>query len=88
MIQVFENILLGSSSTWFLLDSVSISTATDISRFQAMNLLSYMRPISFYHEPSYLGIVLLILLICANELKVKKIFIYITIIYVSNNYYI
>jgi len=77
MIQVFENILLGSSSTWFLLDSVSISTATDISRFQAMNLLSYMRPISFYHEPSYLGIVLLILLICANELKVKKIFIYI-----------
>ena len=36
-----------------------------------------MRPISFYHEPSYLGIVLLILLICANEIKVHRFFIYV-----------
>lgn len=76
ILQICEYFLLGTSDTWFLLDRFSISTATDIGRFQAVNLLSFMRPISFYHEPSYLGIVLLILLICANELKINKIIIF------------
>ncbi len=80
VIQVSEFLIFGTSNSWFVLDKISISTATDISRFQAVNFLSFMRPISFYHEPSYLGIVLLIFLICANELKVKKRFIYIYII--------
>ena len=80
IVQVSEFLILGTSSSWFLFDKISISTATDINRFQAVNFLSFMRPISFYHEPSYLGIVLLIFLICANELKVKKIYIYIYII--------
>jgi len=75
IIQISEYLLLGTSSTWFLLDNFSISTATDIGRFQAVNLLSFIRPISFYHEPSYLGVVELILLICANELKVRKFYI-------------
>ena len=74
-IQVFEYSILGTSYTWFLLDKFSISTATDVGRFQAVNFLTFMRPISFFHEPSYLGIVLLILLICANELQVNKYFI-------------
>ncbi len=77
IVQICEYFFLGSSNTWFIFDGLSISTATDISRFQAVNFLSFMRPISFYHEPSYLGIVLLILLICANELKINKIFIFI-----------
>ena len=77
LIQILEYLILGSSNTWFILDSLSISTATDIGRFQAVNFLSFMRPISFYHEPSYLGIILLILLICANELKVNKLFLFI-----------
>jgi hypothetical protein len=80
LIQISEFLIFGTSNSWFVLDKFSISTATDISRFQAVNFLSFMRPISFYHEPSYLGIVLLIFLICANELKVKQIFIYIYII--------
>lgn len=75
VMQIFEFLILGTSSTWFIFDKISISTATDIGRFQAVNLLSFMRPISFYHEPSYLGIVLLILLICAYELRVNKIYI-------------
>jgi len=75
ILQIAEYSIIGSSNSWFFLDRFSISTATDVSRFQAVNLLTFMRPISFYHEPSYLGIVLLILLICANELNVKKIFI-------------
>jgi hypothetical protein len=74
IIQICEYLILGSSNSWFLLDKFSISTATDVGRFQAVNFISFMRPISFYHEPSYLGIILLILLICANELKVKKIY--------------
>ncbi len=77
IIQVLEFSILGSSFTWFLLDSFSISTATDIGRFQAVNFLAFIRPISFFHEPSYLGVVLLILLISANELKVNKLVIYI-----------
>ncbi len=80
LIQILEFLLLGSSSTWFLFDKISISTATDIGRFQAVNFLSFMRPISFYHEPSYLGIILLILLICANELKVNKLYLVINYI--------
>ena len=61
IIQISEFLIFGTSNSWFFLDKISISTATDINRFQAVNFLSFMRPISFYHEPSYLGIVLLIL---------------------------
>jgi hypothetical protein len=70
--QILEFYFLGTSNSWFILDSFSISTATDISRFQAVNFLSFMRPISVFHEPSYLGIILLVLLICGHELKVNK----------------
>lgn len=76
-IQIGEYLILGTSNSWFLLDKFSISTATDIGRFQAVNLLTFIRPISFYHEPSYLGIVLLFFLICANEIRVNRFIIYI-----------
>lgn len=76
-LQICEYLILGSSNSWFFLDRFSISTATDIGRFEAVNFLAFIRPISFYHEPSYLGIILLILLIAANELKVNKLIIFI-----------
>lgn len=60
--QVFNGIIFQDYSSWFYLDDFSISTATDISRFQAANLIFYYRPISFFYEPSYLAAVLLILL--------------------------
>jgi hypothetical protein len=58
IIQILEFYFYGSSKSWFFLDGYSISTAKDVGRFEAVNFLSYMRPISFYHEPSYLGLVL------------------------------
>lgn len=63
LFQVLDFILTGNTSSWFVLDSFSISTADDIGRFQSVNYLNYYRPISFYYEPSFLGLVLLLLLI-------------------------
>jgi hypothetical protein len=61
LVQIIEQLLFGSHQTWFLLDKISISTATEIDRFQSVNFLNYFRPISFFHEPSYLAVVLFIL---------------------------
>ncbi len=66
-VQVFELLVAGTTNSWFFLDDYSISTATDIGRFEAVNLLGYYRPVSVYHEPSYLGIVLLMLLSVNNN---------------------
>lgn len=60
--QVINALVFQDYSSWFYLDNFSISTAIDISRFQASNLILYYRPISFFHEPSYLAAVLMILL--------------------------
>lgn len=71
LVQVLEYSLIGTSFSWFILDKFSISTAEDVGRFQAVNFLNYMRPVSFYHEPSYLGLVLFCILVWAEELKIK-----------------
>ena len=71
LVQVLEYSLIGTSFSWFFLDKISISTAEDVGRFQAVNFLNYMRPISFYHEPSYLGLVLFSILIWGDSLRIK-----------------
>ena len=56
-LQLFEQFILGSTNFWFLFDSISISTAQDSGRFEAVNLFNFIRPIGQYHEPSYLGLI-------------------------------
>lgn len=70
-LQIFEQLFLETTELWFLLDGISISTAENIGRFEAVNFLGFTRPISFYHEPSYLGTVLLVLF-AVNDLQVKS----------------
>jgi hypothetical protein len=60
-IQIGEQFFLNSHKSWFYLAEFSTSTAESVGRFQAAGLLSYMRPISIYYEPSFLGFVLLLL---------------------------
>ena len=67
--QLLEQFFLHSTASWFWLDGISISTANDIGRFEAVNFLGYYRPISFFHEPSYLGTVLFILFVY-NDRKI------------------
>jgi len=69
LVQVLEYSILGTSFSWFLLDSISISSAEDVSRFQAVNFLTYMRPVSLFHEPSYLAFVLFAILTWLDLLK-------------------
>ena len=61
VIQVVALVWLKDDSYFFLLDPISISTAEDVGRFQAANLMWYMRPVSIYHEPSFFGLVSLVL---------------------------
>ena len=62
LIQVLALIGFGNKSFFFLLDPISISTANEVDRFQASNLIWYIRPISIYHEPSFFGLVSLVLM--------------------------
>jgi hypothetical protein len=62
VIQVVALVWFKDDSYFFLLDPISISTADDVGRFQAANLMWYMRPVSIYHEPSFFGLVSLVLL--------------------------
>ena len=55
--QASELLIYGSTDSWFWVSDYSITTATDAGRFQAVNLLSYIRPTAQYHEPSYLALV-------------------------------
>ena len=57
MVQVCELLIYGSTQSWFWVSDYSITTATNADRFQAVNLLSYIRPTAQYHEPSYLALV-------------------------------
>lgn len=72
-IQILEYNLYGTSFSWFIFDKFSISTAEDVGRFEAVNFLNYMRPISFYHEPSYLGLVLFCTLVWSEIIKLSLI---------------
>ena len=56
-LQVGEQYIYGSTNSWFLFDDISISTAENAGRFEAVNLLNYIRPIGQFHEPSYLALV-------------------------------
>lgn len=70
-LQIIDQIYFDSTSLWFLFDGISISTADDIGRFEAVNYLGFFRPISFYHEPSYLAAVLFVLFV-ANDQQLKN----------------
>lgn len=74
ILQILEFLIIGSSNSWFFFKEISISTAEDINRFEAVNFLKFIRPISFYHEPSYLGVILLILLICSYEISLNIVY--------------
>jgi hypothetical protein len=63
LIQIFEQFFLGSHSSWFWLDGLSISTAERIGRFEAVFFLGFYRPLSFFHEPSYLAAISFVLLL-------------------------
>ena len=72
VIQVIELTIFKSDNLLFALDNFSISTAESSERFQAVNLLWYIRPLSFYHEPSYLSSVLIIHSLCLHLLGNEK----------------
>ncbi len=67
-VQVSEQLFLGSTTSWFWLDGVSISNAVEIGRFAAANAHGIFRPVSFFHEPSYLAAVAFILLVINDHL--------------------
>ena len=71
IIQVLGLLFLNDDRFFHMLDPVSISTATDVGRFQASNLLWYVRPVSIYHEPSFFGLISLVLL-HVNYVSVKR----------------
>jgi hypothetical protein len=60
--QVFMLVFFKDDSLYFIFDSMSISTAENVDRFQAANFLSFVRPVSIYHEPSFLALINLVLL--------------------------
>lgn len=78
LLQVSEFLFLNTTNYYKIFDSISISTAESADRFQAVNLLSYIRPISVYHEPSYYGSVLLLLFMCSNALRMHIIWKFLT----------
>ncbi len=78
VLQVSEFFFWNTTNYYKFFDGVSISTAESADRFQAVNLLSYMRPISVYHEPSYYGSVLLLLFMCSNALRMHIIWKFLT----------
>lgn len=78
LLQVSEFLFLNSTNYYKIFDGISISTAESADRFQAVNLLSFIRPISVYHEPSYYGSVLLLLFMCANALRMHFIWKFLT----------
>lgn len=67
-VQLFEQFILGSTFSWFWLDGISISTADDVGRFEAANSPGIFRPTSLYHEPSYLAVILFLLLLIHDRL--------------------
>jgi hypothetical protein len=73
LVQIAEQLLFGSHLTWFLLDKISISTATEVDRFQSVNFLNYFRPVSFFHEPSYLAVILFILFTISSFYNVNPV---------------
>ena len=72
--QIIKMLLFKDYSVLFMLDRFSISTADNYDRFQAVNFLLYTRPISFYHEPSYMATVLFVLNL-SNDYRIKNKFI-------------
>lgn len=68
--QVCSFVFLADYSPWFFLDGFSISTADDPGRFSAVNLAGFLRPISLYHEPSYLAFVLFELLVIGRNYNI------------------
>ena len=60
--QVILLIFFANDFLYFFLDSFSISTAESVDRFEAPGLFGFIRPISIYHEPSFLALISLVLL--------------------------
>ena len=57
LFQVVLYVVFNNDIGFFLFDRLSISTATKVGRFEAVNLLGYIRPVAQYHEPSFLALV-------------------------------
>ena len=69
VVQLVEVIIFNSRTSYFLLDEYSISTAKDAGRFESANFVGVLRPVSFFHEPSYMASVLFICLITLKNLN-------------------
>jgi hypothetical protein len=80
VLQVFEFLFFNTTNSYKIFDSISISTAESTDRFQAVNLLTFIRPISVYHEPSYYGSVVLLLFMCVNALRMHLVWKFITFV--------
>jgi hypothetical protein len=74
IIQICEIIIFGTWTSWGMFEGLTVPIGTDIGRFEAPNLLGFYRPISIYVEPSYLGMVLILLLVC-NDFVQKNTYI-------------
>lgn len=77
--QVLEFIILGTWKSWSMFEGLTVPIGTDIHRFEAPNLPGFIRPISLYVEPSYLGMVLILCLV-TNDFLQKNIYIKISAI--------
>jgi hypothetical protein len=80
MVQLLEQLYYNQHSSWFMFDQISTATAVDPVRFKSSIFQSYIRPISIYYEPSYLGFVLFLLMVVNIELKGKLIYSLIAVI--------
>jgi hypothetical protein len=56
-LQVVTYKFLNIDYLFHVLDPISISTMEDVGRFEAVNLLGYIRPTGFYHEPSFAALI-------------------------------
>jgi len=78
--QIFEAILFKNYSFWTFLDEFSISTSFSVLRFESVVFTSYIRPISFYHEPSFLAALLFLFIVTADFLELNKSYIVLLIV--------
>jgi hypothetical protein len=62
LFQIVSYLLFNSDQGFFLFEPLSISTATNVGRFEAANLLGYIRPYAQYYEPSFMALMANIIL--------------------------
>lgn len=62
-LQISEQLIFNTTTSWLWLHGISTATGSEISRYEAVNMIGLYRPISFYYEPSYLASVVFTCLI-------------------------